>query len=168
MSEPWRPREPKATPRQVVGSAIQALMVARLGRGFVPLALLFVVGVGQIFTEEAAWTAGLALSVGAVATAAAMLAYGLRVVQHAFGRAHRLWMSAAMAASVVPALYAVYVLGWRGLRNIPGGGGAFAVTSAILHVGVGVWVLLSWMKVVELDRLARVMSMNLDGEEGSA
>ncbi|MGB1779917.1 MAG: hypothetical protein ACPHQP_10210, partial [Longimicrobiales bacterium] len=63
-------------PREAVNAAIQNLMASRLGRGFVPLGLLFVWGVGSMFLGG-----GVTLPGGAVAAAAAMLAYGLRIVQ---------------------------------------------------------------------------------------
>lgn len=168
MPEPSRHPEPTAATRQVVGGAIQNLMVARLGRSFVPLALLFLAGVVQSLTGDAARVEGFVIALGAIATSAAMLAYGLRVVQRAFGRGHRFWMTAAMAGSLVPLAYSLYVIGWSGLRLLFAGSGVAGVGAAILHVGAGVWVLRSWMKVVEIERLARVMSMNLDGEEGPA
>lgn len=96
-----------------------------------------------------------------------MLTYGLRVVQRSMGRPHRPWMWMASVGSVLPTLYGVYVLGWRGLRGLTLGSGAGAIVSAILYGVAGVWVLLTWMRVVEVQRLARVMVSNLD-EDGEA
>lgn len=151
--------------RAVVADAIQNLTAARLGRGFVPLAILFGAGgVGLLrSTGAGVWTA-----VGAIVASAAMLAYGLRTVQRALGRAHRPWMSLAMLASVVPPAYALYVLAWRGLRGFALGTGVEEIVSAILFVILGVWVLRAWMGVVEIERLAQVMSVNLDGDGESA
>lgn len=147
--------------RSVVADAIQELMASRLGRGFIPLALLFGVG-GAGFVRSSG--TGLSTALGAVGASAAMLVYGLRVVQRTADRSHRPWMSLAMLASVVPPVYAVYVLGWIGLRGLTSGHGAGGVVTAILHVALGVWVLRAWMSIVELERLARIMSMNLDGD----
>ena len=150
-----------SNPREAVNAAIQNLVASRLGRGFVPLGLLFAWGVGAMF-----FGGGVALPGGAVAAAAAMLAYGLRIVQRAFGRPKRPWMSLALAFSVVPPLYSIYVLGWLGLRGFTMGFGLSTILSATLSTALGVWALRSWMKVVEIERLAQIMTMNLDGEGG--
>ena len=106
--------------------------------------------------------------VGALATAGAMLAYGLRIVQTAFGRERKPWMIAAMLGSVVPPLFALYLLGWRGLRGLVGGGGVGGTVLAILFIAAGGWVLRGWMRVVEVERLARVMALTMDEEGGPA
>ena len=168
MPEPWRRKQPAAAPQQVVGKAIQDLTAARLGRGFIPLALLGVGGFVQLVTAGFASPDGLRLVIGALATGGAMLAYGLRTVQNAFGRERKPWMSAAMLGGLVPPLFALYLLGWRGLRGLVGGGGVGGTVLAILFIATGVWVLRTWMKVVEIERLARVMSLNMDEEGGPA
>ena len=150
-------------PRAAVNAAIQNLMASRLGRGFVPLALLFAWGVGSTF-----FGGDLVLPVGALASSAAMLAYGLRIVQRAFGRPDRFWMSLATAGSVIPPVFAVYVLGWLGLRGFTDGVAASTLVPATLSTVLGVWALRSWMKVVEIERLAQIMTMNLDGDGGAA
>ena len=150
-------------PRTAVNAAIQNLMANRLGRGFLPLGLLFTWGaVGMFFGG------GVALPAGAVASAAAMLAYGLRIVQRAFGSPDRPWMLLASVGSIVPPLFSVYVLGWLGLRGFTLGFAATTILSATLSTVLGVWALRSWMKVVEIESLARIMTMNLDGEGGPA
>jgi len=147
--------------RQVVATAVQDLVAKRLGRGFVPLVVLFLVGVMQrLFASGggALWLSG-----GALATAAAMLAYGLRISQRAFGQPHRVWMSLAMLGSLVPPVFGLYVLGWLGLRRMATGGGFAAIGVGIAFAAVGSWVMRSWMKVVEVERLAQVMTMDLEG-----
>lgn len=161
MPEPWQDQQAPLAPRQAVATAIQDLVAARLGRGFVPLALLFLWGVIQLVTGIDG-SEGFVLSVGALAAGGAMLAYGLRVVQRAFGRAERIWMSAAMWASVVPFAFALYVLGWRGLRLLATGGGPTGFLGGIVFAAMGSWVLRCWMKVVEVERLARIMTLDLD------
>ncbi|MDH3207074.1 MAG: hypothetical protein OEO79_10700 [Gemmatimonadota bacterium] len=148
-------------PRDVVATAVQNLVVSRLGRGFIPLVVMFIVGVVQGFTDSG--SGGLILSVGSVASAAAMLAYGLRISERTFARPHRAWMSWAMWGSLVPPLFAVYVLGWRGLRVLASGGGAADVGVGIGFAVMGTWAMRSWTKVVEVERLARVMTMDLEG-----
>lgn len=149
-------------PRAVVAGAIQNLTAARLGRAFIPLALLFAMGaVGFARSGQTGlWTA-----IGAVGTSAVMLAYGLRTVQRSLGRPRRTWMS--MLANVVPPGYGMWVLGWRGLRALTDSTDPSGLVMAILYVALGVWVLRTWMGIVEIERLARVMASNLDGDGDS-
>lgn len=148
---------------RAVADAIQALMAARLGLGFLPLGILFALGA---FGAIRGAPMGMPLALGTIATSAAMLAYGLRVVQRAIGRPDRIWMSLATAGSVVPPLFSLYVVGWLGLKQLSDFGSAIGWGLAIVHVGVGLWVLRCWMRVVEIERLAQVMTFNLDGEGG--
>lgn len=144
----------------MVATAVQNLVAARLGRGFIPLAILFVVGVGEQVLAEGFGSP--VLAVGALAAAGTMLAYGLRISQHAFDRPHRAWMSWAMAGSLVPFLFALYVLGWRGLRQLAQGGGLAGFGVGIAFAWLGTWAMRSWMKVVEVERLAKVMTTGLE------
>jgi hypothetical protein len=77
-------------------------------------------------------------------------------------------MGAALVGSTVPPAYGVYVFGWHGLRGLAQGGGAGAVLIAILLTGAGVWVLRSWMRIVEVERLAGVMAMDTHRHEGGS
>lgn len=147
--------------RRVVAAAVQDLVAKRLGRGFVPLGVLFVVGVIQRLAASGG--GALWLSAGALATGAAMLAYGLRISQRAFGKPHRVWMSLAALGGLVPLAFGLYVLGWLGLRRMATGEGLSAVGIGIAFAAMGTWVMRSWMKVVEVERLARVMTMDLEG-----
>jgi hypothetical protein len=151
--------QPKS-PRQVVATAVQDLVASRLGRGFLPLAVLFAVGVAEQLTVGLGIPA---LSVGALAAGGTMLAYGLRISQRAFGRPQRAWMSWAMFGSLVPPLFALYVLGWRGLRQLAVGDGLPAQGAGIAFAALGTWAMRSWMRVVEVERLAQVMTMDTDG-----
>lgn len=160
--------ESSTAPQQVIGKAIQDITAARLGRGFLPLAILGVGGIGQLVTGGVGSPDGLKLVIGAVAAGGTMLAYGLRIVQRAFGRENKVWMKAAMLGSLVPPLFALYVFGWRGLRGFVRGEGGSGIVLAILFSAMGVWVLLTWMRVVEVERLARVMALNMDQEGGPA
>jgi hypothetical protein len=153
--------DPTQTPRQAVAAAVQNLVAVRLGRGFVPLAVLFVAGVAEQFLLEGFRTP--VLSLGALAAAAAMLAYGLRISQRTFARPHRAWMSWAMFGSLVPPLFSLYVLGWRGLRQIAQSDGLASFGVGIAFAVMGTWAMRTWMKVVEVERLAQVMTMDLDG-----
>lgn len=148
--------------RRAIGDAIQKLMAARLGRAFVPLGVLFVWGLGSVASGGAPWMAG-----GAIATGAAMLAYGLRIVQKSMARPHRWWMSVAMATSFVPPFYAIFLIGWNGLRSLTLGFSPVGWALAAASVVAGIWVLRVWMRVVEIERLARIMTVNPDGHGGA-
>lgn len=151
----------RKSPRQIIAVAVQDLVAARLGRAFVPLGILFLVGIGeQLIGDGFHWPV---LSLGALGAGVAMLAYGLRISQRAFDRPHRLWMSWAWAGSVVPPLFALYVLAWRGLRVVAGGEGLDGFALGIAFAAMGTWAMRTWMKVVEVERLARVMTMDLEG-----
>jgi hypothetical protein len=149
------------TPRAVVAPAVQTLVAARLGRGFLPLAVLFGVGVAERFVPSGEGT--LVLPLGSVLAAGAMLAYGLRIAQRAFARPQKAWMSLAMWGSLVPPLFAVYVLGWRGLRQLATGDGLTDFGVGIAFAVLGTWAMRSWMRVVEVERLAHVMTMDIEG-----
>jgi hypothetical protein len=144
-----------------VATAVQDLVAARLGRGFVPLAILFVTGIAEKIVAPGFSVP--ALSLGAVAAAGTMLAYGLRISQRAFARAERAWMAWAMVGSLVPPIFGLYVLAWRGLRQIASGSGPAGVAAGIAFAGIGVWAIRSWMKVVEVERLAQVMTADMEG-----
>lgn len=149
-----------ADPRGAVLGAIQKLMAARLGRGFVPLAVLFGFGAVGVFGGPGP---GFPLAIGALLSSAAMLAYGMRIVQRAIGAPVRFWWHLALLSSVVPPVYAAYVLGWLGLRGIAVSPFGVVTLGAVILCGLGVWVFRAWMRIVEIERLARIMTMNLDG-----
>ncbi|GMV06118.1 MAG: hypothetical protein AMXMBFR53_23940 [Gemmatimonadota bacterium] len=146
---------PREEINQVVGRAIQDLAAVRLGRGFVPLALLFLLGLGQMLARSG----GFVLAAGAPLSAGAMLAYGMRVVQRAFGRGGRPWMAAAAAAGLVPPAFGVYVLGWEGLRGVAQASGFASGAAGLLLAVLGTWVLRAWMQILELRRLADTMAL---------
>jgi len=160
------PSDPgEAPPDRAVGDAIQTLMAARLGRAFIPLGGLFCLGVVGVLRGV---PSAMSVALGAILTAAAILGYALRIVQKSLSRPTRVWMSVAMVGSIVPPAFALYAIGWLGLRRFTEIGSPTVVGVAIIHAALGVWVLRSWMRVVEIERLARVMMFNTDGEGGSA
>lgn len=147
--------------RTAIADAIQNLMAARLGRSFRPLALLCVVGAVGILGGPGP---GLPLALGAILASAEMLGYGLRIVQSALGRPKRLWMYLASWASLFPALFGGgYVFGWLGLRGLTVTPFGVGWLGPILFVVSGVWVVRSWMQVAEIERLAKVMMLNVEG-----
>ena len=145
----------------VVATAVQDLVAARLGRSFVPLAVLFVVGIVERFASSDG--EALVLCSGAVGAACAMLAYGLRTAQRAFARPPRAWMAWVTVGSLVPPAFALYVLAWRGLRQLATGGDASGFGVGIAFAVLGTWVMRTWMRVVEVERLAQVMTMDIEG-----
>ena len=144
------------SPRHVVASAVQDLVAKRLGRGFVPLAVLFLIGVAEPFAGVGPGVP--LMSLGALAAGVTKLAYGLRISQRAFAHPHRAWMSWAMLGSLVPPLFALYVLGWRGLRQLATGNGVGGLGAGLVFAALGTWAMRSWMKVVEVERLAQFMT----------
>lgn len=162
MSRPPTPADDGAARRQVA-EAIQKLAAARLGRAFVPLAALVLLGVAHI----AVGRGGFVLAGGAALSALAMLAYGLQVVKQAFGHRRTAAMAAA-AAGLVPAAYAVWVLGWLGLRALAVASGLLPAGWALLHVALGLWLVRRWLQILELSRLAATMATALPGDGESA
>ena len=146
-----------------MGRVIQDLMAGRLGRGFVPLGVLSVVGLLELLSIDFIAGDGLVLGLGAIAAGVAMLSCGLRVSQLAFGRAKRPWMSAAMLFSLIPPGFAVYVLAWRGLRLFVVGTGVSGLATAGFFTVAGAWTMYSWTKVAELERLS--LAMGTAGKE---
>ncbi|MCH2470336.1 MAG: hypothetical protein MK486_10010 [Gemmatimonadetes bacterium] len=146
-----------------MGRVIQDLMAGRLGRGFVPLGVLSVVGLRELLSIDFIAGDGLVLVLGAIAAGVAMLSCGLRVSQLAFGRAKRPWMSAAMLFSLIPPGFAVYVLAWRGLRLFVVGTGVSGLATAGFFTVAGAWTMYSWTKVAELERLS--LAMGTAGKE---
>lgn len=152
-------------PARVVGPAIQNLAAARLGRGFVPLAFLVLVGLARIVSADGG---GIAVAVGALASAAAMLAFGQRVVRTAFGHPRRPWMAWAAAGGLVPPTYGVWVLGWMGLREMAVASGPLAILGGVVTAALGLWVVRGWMKIVELQGLADAMTLGADRNQEDA
>ena len=146
-----------------MGRVIQDLMAGRLGRGFVPLGVLSVVGLLELLSIDFIAGDGLVLVLGAIAAGVAMLSCGLRVSQLAFGPAKRPWMSAAMLFSLIPPGFAVYVLAWRGLRLFVVGTGVSGLATAGFFTVAGAWTMYSWTILAELERLS--LAMGTAGKE---
>jgi len=156
-----RPPDLPPDAQQVVGKAIGDLAAVRLGRASIPLALLLLVGLGEMVAQQRGWE----LAVGAPLAALAMLAHGMRVVQRAFGRPERAWMVVSRLSGILPLALGLYVLGWRGLRALSEFEGSPDLVSGLFFTFVGLWVLRAWAKLLELAPLADVMVMG-DGTGG--
>lgn len=171
VSDTWRPPESPPVPGQIVGPAIQRLAAVRLGRAFLPLAALLLVGLSQMIGRRVSGWGPFLLAAGAPVSAGAMLAYGLGVVQRAFGQPHKAWWGLATAGGLVPLGFGVYVLGWRGLRLIAHWDGVWSVLTGVSFAILGFWTLRSWQKLSELETLATVMTLSElpgpDAGEGS-
>jgi hypothetical protein len=128
MSDAWVHAEGERRQGRVVGRAVQGLAAARLGRGFIPLGGLFLVGIAELVGVGVSRSRGLVLALGAPATAAAMLSHALRVVELAFGRTSSPRRVLAAGAGIAPPAFGLYVFGWRGLRTLAAGG-AFSPAS---------------------------------------
>jgi len=158
MNQPWENMPvPGASSEaeKAIGVAIQDLAAARMGRAFVPLAVVFVVGIIRLVmgADSGLWAAG-----GALLTGVATLAFGLRISQLAFGRPSRLWMVLARIGGLIPLSFGPYLFGWLGLRAVAAGGGWIEVATGVLFTVLGFWTMRSWMRVVELERLAETMT----------
>ncbi|MGD8319714.1 MAG: hypothetical protein PVJ02_04655 [Gemmatimonadota bacterium] len=150
-----------------MGRAVQDLAAARLGRGFLPLAVLALLGLGRVLVDGPG-ASGLAILVGAPASGVAMLAYGLRAVQISFGRRRRRWMGVAAIGSLVPPGYALWVLAWPGLRTIARWEGPGPVIVGVVYLALGAWALRAWIRLLELQRLAVTMRLDATELEGGA
>jgi hypothetical protein len=158
VSEPSDRHEPALEPQQVVGGAIQRLAAVRLGRAFLPLGVLLLIGLGEMIAGRVPGLDPFLLAVGAPASAGAMLAYGLGVVQRAFGRPPA-WWPFAMMGGLVPLAFGVYVLAWRGLRLVARWDGITGVLTGIFFSLLGYWILRACQRLSELETLATVMSL---------
>lgn len=143
---------------RAVGKAVQRTVAATLGRGFVPLMALGLTGLiqglrGRLFAHEV-----VALVLGSVLTAAAMLAYGQVAVQKAFGRPKRAWMVAAKMSGVLPYVFGVYVVVGFGLIPLRGGLGLGRVLATLFFVGMGAWCLRSQWSLTDLHLFVRSLS----------
>ncbi len=130
------------------------------------MGLMGVAGLAEVAVVGLGSGRGWFLVAGAVGTGAAMLAFGLRNVQRAFGRPHRTWMSLAMVGSVIPPIFSLYVLAWRGLREVALGEGTAARLLGVILTALGLWALRSWMKVVDVQNLAKAMDLSTETNQG--
>jgi hypothetical protein len=165
--QPESSPEPSQVTGAVVGPAIQRLAAARLGRGFLPLGVLLLVGLSEMIGSRRPGAGAFLLALGALASAGAMLAYGLGAAQRAFGLPRKSWWPLATAGGLVPLVFGVYVLGWRGLRLIARWDGVPGVAAGAAFVALGLWTLVSWQRLAELETLATAMTLrNGTGPEG--
>lgn len=149
---------PSPDPAQAVGTAVQRTAAAILGRGFLPLMALGITGLvegwrGRLLAHEV-----MALLLGSVLTAVAMLAYGQLAVHKAFGRPKRAWMPVASISGLLPYVFGVYVVVGFGLMPLRGGLGLGRVIATLFFVGTGAWCLRSQWRLTDLHRFVGSLS----------
>ena len=145
-------------PSRAVGTAVQRTAAATLGRAFMPLMALGLTGLiqglrGRLFATEV-----VALVLGSVLTAAAMLAYGQLAVHKAFGRPKSAWMGIASMSGLLPYLFGVYVVVGFGLLPLNGGLGIGRLMATVFFVAMGGWCLRSQWRLTDLHMFVRSLS----------
>lgn len=163
-------RTPTEASRTVVAGAVQKLAAARLGRGFIPLAVLTVAGLVEMIRLGPLSPDALILALGAPASAGAMILYGMRAVRSALGRRRRGWNLLVGVLGFLPFLFALYVVGLRGLRPLAALAGDFGVAGLLggsFYLLVGAWLLRMLWRLTEVQRLATSMVVPAPEEEPS-
>ncbi|GMR12002.1 MAG: hypothetical protein BMS9Abin29_0189 [Gemmatimonadota bacterium] len=145
-------------PARAVGTAVQRTVASTLGRGFVPLMALGLTGLveglrGRLFATEV-----VALVLGSLLTAAAMLAYGQLAVHKAFGRPKHAWAGLASMGGMVPYVFGVYVVVGFGLMPLRGGVGLGRLVATLFFVAMGSWCLRSQWRLTDLHLFVRSIS----------
>lgn len=136
-------------------------MARRLGRAFLPLAALFLVGTLLLVLRGG--TAAAVVMVGAPVAAGAALAHGLRTARQAGGGATRSWTALVSAGGAPCWIYALIVLG-LGLRWLvpePWSWSGFGV--GFLHTLLALWLLKAWWQLSEVRGMVDVLG-HLPGE----
>ena len=120
---------------------------------------------GRMFANEV-----VALVLGSVLTAAAMLAYGQLAVHRAFGRPKRGWMVAASMSGMLPYLFGLYVVVGFGLMPLRDGLGLGRVIATLFFVGTGAWCLRSQWRLTDLHLFVRSLAeaAGAPGEQDAA
>ena len=156
----------EATRRAVTG-VVQRLAAARLGRAFLPLGALCLLGVAELVTAATGGRGWMLLG-GGVASAVGLLAYGNTAVLRALGRGDSPRGRAGQLAGLVSYLYALWVVGDPGLRSLAAAGGGGAQALALAYFALGALHLWQISRLSELLRLAGTMAVPAPGEERTA
>ena len=153
------PLEGRPEPAVVVGRAVQGLTVRRLAHAFAWLAILAVMGIGELLVLGRPDPWAIAVAAGAPVTVLALLFLGQRGVRRAFGRAETPAWRIAGWAWLVPWAYGGYLLvgpGLMHLARLSGASGALVLAAA--YALLGLRVLVDAGRVAEVGRLAATMS----------
>lgn len=161
-------RDASDAPRRVVARAVEDLTARRLGRAFLPLGLLFAAGVVLWVTWGVGSLEGILLTLGAPASAGAMVLEGVRVVRETLDdEAGGGWIRLAPLAGLLPPAYGTYALVAVGLlpltREAAGTAAIAGSVFVILVAGRYLWLL--W-RLSEVRTLARTMVLPAPEEEG--
>jgi len=101
-----------------VASAVERLVVRRVGRGLLPLLPLARLGLVEGLLGWSSWRGALLLTGGAVVSGAGVVLYGHEVIRRSLGRPRGWPRRLRLAAGVVPYLFGLWVLTLRGLRPL--------------------------------------------------
>lgn len=142
-----------------VASAVERLVVVRLGRALPPLAVLAAYGLIQSMRFGLGSADYLLVFVGALVSAGSMLAYGTEAVKRVMAQRSP-WAGLISLGSFVPYLFGGYLIVTRGQQLVRTvgelGAGGLAVTLAVILLAVlCIWA--QW-KLTEIHRLAREMA----------
>lgn len=145
----------------MVGRAVQGLTVRRLAHAFAWLAVLALMGIGELLVlgRPDPWAVGVAA--GAPVTVLALLFLGQRGVRRAFGRTETPAWRMAGWAWLVPWAYGGYLLVGPGLMHLARrsqASGAGPLVLAAAYALLGLRVLVDAGRVAEVGRLAATMS----------
>jgi hypothetical protein len=154
-----------------VARAIQRLTARHVGRGFVPLGLLAVLGVTHGLLRGFRGAVAVIVFFGALASAAIMLAYGVQSVRRVLGRPPGAWAPLFWVASFVPYAYGIYVAFWLGFRRFSMTGFSmptWELVSSSAFVVLGLLCVRAQWKLSEVHLLAQEMSGLAGSQSGPA
>ena len=149
--------------RAAVAKVVQKMAAARLARGFLPLGVIFLFGTVQMALRGPLESDYALLALGSLGAAVAALVYGNGAVRRALGTDGPGLTRAVTLLGLFPYAFALYLLGFRGLRLLSGGSGradgpvGFVV--AVVFVILAARILWDLSRLTRLHRLARTMTV---------
>jgi hypothetical protein len=136
----------------VRGVFTEDLLLDQLGRGSIPLVLVFALGSVRGFQVGFGSPEALPLLIGAVVSGVAMFLYALPTVQLSYGHRKQPWMPLAAIGGIVAyafGLYLILVLGlWNQVRAPSLGGAGLGLFFLLM----GFWFLRGLGRVAELAK----------------
>jgi len=154
-----------ADTRAVVGPVIRDLVARRLARSYLALVVLGVVAVVEFAFMTDARSAALLTLAGAATSALGLLARGMDAVRRVIDESSGVWASAALLGTLLVWTFALWLLAIRGLRSVARfEDGIPGVLFAVAWIGFGVRLLRDHLRVGDVARLARVMTMPIPDE----
>lgn len=149
-----------ADPREAVADSIRATAARRIGRAFLPLALLVAAAVGGFALGSLSGYAAVGVAAGAPVVAVAFLVMGQGAVRLAAGWPSTGPWAVAGAAWVIPWGWALWVLVVAGVlagRDALAVGAWFHLALATASAVLSARVLRDSLRIGELRRLAETM-----------